>query len=155
MEKGICLDKQKGCYMGTDKLARYLSEQNITRVNLHSIREYPHPTTALAECIAWYVDELDSILIISHDYHGRSPDGKTFNMLLARITGQQTPGIVGISERYILSSRFMQAEGGLARVGWMNSELKQRLGIRVDAIATEKDCTNLAGLKSHLATWRH
>jgi CO dehydrogenase/acetyl-CoA synthase beta subunit len=53
------------------------------------------------------------------------------------------------------SPRFLASEGGLARVGWMNSELKARLDVHAEHIATEKDCINLAGLKEHLAARRH
>jgi len=65
------------------------------------------------------------------------------------------PGFAGISEAYILSGRFLAPDGGLSRVGWMNSTLKARLKVNAEHIATEKDCINLAGLKDFLAAWRH
>lgn len=155
IDKGVCQDRLRGCYMGADKAARLFSEGCIGQINLHSIRDHPHPTTAIPQCIAWYIDELDVISVLSADYSGRSPDGKTFDSLLARVAGKQAPGYTGVSEGYILSPRFLAAEGGLVRVGWMNSTLKSRLKLKAEHIATEKDCINLAGLKEFLAAWRH
>ena len=114
----------------------------------------PHPTTAIPECIAYYLDKFDIICILSRDYAGRGPDGKTYYSLLERAAGKQVPGIAGISEDYISSPRFFTHEGGLSRVGWINSSLKDRLKLKAEHIATEHDCTNLAGLSEFLATWR-
>lgn len=155
IDRGVCRDRIRGRYMGADKAAALFSEGTLSTVNLHSLREQPHPSTALAQCIAWHLEELDVICVISADYIGRSPDGKTFDSLLARVAGCQTPGYVGISEAYLASPRFLAAEGGISRVGWMNSSLKERLQLRADHVATEKDCINLAGLKEFLTTWRH
>lgn len=155
IDRGICIDRQRGSYLGADKIARTATDDAIMRINLHSLRDHPHPTTAIPECIAYFLEELDMVSVISRDYTGRSPDGKTFDSLLARIAGKQTPGYVGVSEAYILSPRFFAHDGGLARVGWMNSTLKARLQLRVEQIATEKDCINMAGLKEFQSAWRH
>jgi len=153
IERGICSDRARGHYMGADKVAQYFSEGHVEQINMHSIQEHPHPTTALTQCIVWFIDELDILCVISSDYAGRAPDGKTFESLLTRVIGQRA-GMVGISEAYLLSPRFLASEGGLSRVGWMNNSLKERLQIKAEHIATEKDCVNLAGLKEYLAIWR-
>jgi hypothetical protein len=155
IEKGICQDRTRGCYMGVDKAARMLTEGKLRRISLHSLRECPHPTTAIPQCIAYYNDELDVITIVSQDYLGRTPDGRTFDTLLKRVAGRALPGVAGVSEEYILSDRFLMADGGLSSVGWMNSSLKERLKLRADHIATEDDAINIGSLKEFLATWRH
>lgn len=43
-------------------------------------------------------------------------------------SGVQTPGFMGHGKGYILSKKFIRADGGLARVVWMPRELKGRLG---------------------------
>ncbi|MCC7478556.1 hypothetical protein IT575_08875 [bacterium] len=154
VERGSVTDKLRGAYLGVDKLAQILSEGGLRRINLHSLREQPHPSTAIPEVIAWFIDELDAFNLLSRDFSGRSPDGKTFDTLLARVAGRQSPGYMGISESYVLSPRFLAAEGGVARVAWMNASLKARLKISSEQIATENDCINMAGLKSHLSAWR-
>jgi hypothetical protein len=155
IEKGICEERTRGSYMGVDKTARMLTEGRLRRLSLHGLREQPHPTTAIPECIAYYQEELEVLVLLSRDYGGRAPDGKTYETLLARVAGRAIPGFAGISEQYILSSRFLAADGGLSAVGWMNSALKKRLKIRAEHIATEDDAVNMAALKEFLATWRH
>ncbi len=100
------------------------------------------------------MEDLDTIAVLSKDFSGRSPDGKTFDSLLARVAGRQTPGFVGISEDYILSPKFFSDDGGLSRVCWMNSSLKKRLALRTEHIATEEDCTSVAALREFLSSWR-
>jgi hypothetical protein len=155
IDPGVCRDRQRGSYMGADKTAQLLTGGKVQALNLHSLREKPHPTTAIPQCIAYYIDELDLICICSSDFAGRTPDGKTFSTLLARTAGRQTPGYVGISEGYILSPRFFIQEGGLSRVGWMNSSLKQRLKLKIEHIATEAECTNMNGLREFVARGRN
>lgn len=151
--RGICIDRRKGQYMGANKAARRHSEGNITHINLHGLRESPHPTTAIPQCIAYYMDEFDVICIVSSDFEGRTPDGKTFESLLDRVAGRQLPGFLGISEEYIHSQSFLINEGGLSRVAWMNSALKRRLGLRLEHLATENECVNLQEFRDFLATW--
>ena len=155
LNRGVCQDRQLGAYIGAQKAAQIFSEGKVDEINLHSIRINPHPTSAIPQCIAYYREDLDIICILSKDYSGRSPDGKTFNSLLQRVAGLQSPGYVGICEEYILSPRFFSNEGGFARIGWMNECLKLRLGIKAEHIATEKDCTNIGGLKDFLTAWRN
>ena len=42
--------------------------------------------------------------------------------------GVQTPGFMGVGKHYLLSRKFLGAEGGLARVVWMPREMKEYLG---------------------------
>jgi len=46
--------------------------------------------------------------------------------------GAQTPGFAGISKNYILSERFLQGEGGIERLVWMPSPLKEELKVRLE-----------------------
>jgi hypothetical protein len=151
VERGVTQDRSRGRFVGADKLAALLSGSTVTRLHLHGLSESPQVVTAIPQCIAWVMDEVDLVGVVSADYAGRTPDGKTFHSLLTRAVGRQQPGIAGIAEEYVLSSRFLSGEGGLARVGWMNSELKARLKLRAEHILTENECTSLAGLKELLA----
>jgi hypothetical protein len=154
IKKGICTNRRKGAYVGVDKAASQNSDGAIRVIHLHSMEDRPHPTTAIPRCVAWVMDDLDTIGVMSRDYPGRSPDGKTFDSLLARVAGRQTPGFVGVSEQYILSPKFFSDDGGLSRICWMNSTLKKGLGLRAEHIATEDDCTSVAALREFLSSWR-
>ena len=41
--------------------------------------------------------------------------------------GKQTPGFVGHSKRYITSKKFISAEGGIQRIVWMPTSLKEEV----------------------------
>jgi hypothetical protein len=151
IERGVTADRARGRYVGTDKVATLLSEGAVKRIHLHGLTESPQVTTAIPQCIAWQMDEVELVGVVSADYIGRTPDGKSFQSLLTRAVGKQQPGIVGVAESYILSPRFLSGEGGLARVGWMNAALKSRLKLRTEHILTEDQCTSLAGMRELLA----
>ena len=51
--------------------------------------------------------------------------------------GVQTPGFLGVGKLYILSKKFISAEGGLKRLVWMPKELKALLGERLKRLAVE------------------
>jgi CO dehydrogenase/acetyl-CoA synthase beta subunit len=82
--------------------------------------------------------------------------------------GVQTPGFMGVGKHYLLSRKFLGAEGGLARVVWMTREMKEYLGdaLRdraaeiglpglVDQIAAETTAVTPEQLVSHLARVGH
>ena len=155
VERGVTQDRARGRYIGAEKVAALLSDGAVQRLNLHGLNESPQVMTAIPQCIAWQMDDFDAIGVVSADYTGRTPDGKTFQSLLTRAVGRQTPGIAGVSEAYVLSPRFLSGEGGLPRVGWMNSALKTRLKLRAEHILTEDECTSLAGMRELLAAGGH
>jgi len=39
----------------------------------------------------------------------------------------QTPGVMGVGKFYLISPKFISAEGGLKRVVWMSSVLKETM----------------------------
>jgi acetyl-CoA synthase len=80
----------------------------------------------------------------------------------------QTPGFLGVGKLYILSKKFISAEGGLKRVVWMPKELKEILGDKLkkraqemgmpdllDKIADESVTTNSEGLLVYLEKVAH
>jgi acetyl-CoA decarbonylase/synthase complex subunit beta len=74
--------------------------------------------------------------------------------------GKQIVGFLGIGINYFRSPKFIAADGGWNRVGWMPKHLKDRVlddipGDIVDAIATEADATDLDSLKAFLIEKKH
>ncbi len=53
------------------------------------------------------------------------------------------PGFAGISKNYILSDRFLQGEGGIERLVWMPSQLKEELKPRLVALLISKGLPGL------------
>jgi acetyl-CoA synthase len=41
--------------------------------------------------------------------------------------GLQTPGVLGIGKYFIISKKFIRADGGLPRIVWMSSFLKETM----------------------------
>ena len=151
VDKGELVHRQRGVYTGANKFARILSEGEIKEISLHSLRFNPPPVTAYAQNLAYYNEELGAIFILSSDFGSTAPDGKSFLSLLKACVGKQVPGVMPLSDSYILSKDFLNEEGGIGRVVWMPHALKERLGLsRVIHIATERECCNMFTLKVFL-----
>jgi acetyl-CoA synthase len=57
-----------------------------------------------------------------------TPAGMTFSTLAGMAGGGlQTPGVLGIGKYFIISKKFIRADGGLKRVVWMSSFLKESM----------------------------
>jgi acetyl-CoA decarbonylase/synthase complex subunit beta len=130
--RGDVVDADTGEFTGVNRFVRKASHGEVGRVCLYSMIENPMTCCGCFECIAAVLPEVNGILIVNRDYLGDTPIGMTFSTLAGTIGGgAQTPGFVGISKNYILSERFLQADGGLARVVWMPRVLKEELGSRL------------------------
>jgi acetyl-CoA decarbonylase/synthase complex subunit beta len=71
-------------------------------------------------------------MVVNREYKGETPSGMSFSTLAGTIGGgAQTPGFAGISKNYILSDRFLQAEGGIERLVWIPALLKEELKDRL------------------------
>jgi acetyl-CoA synthase len=81
------------------------------------------------ECIVAILPEVNGVMVVHRDYSGMTPCGMTFTTLAGSVGGGvQTPGFLGIGKLYILSKKFISAEGGIKRLVWMPKELKELLG---------------------------
>lgn len=98
-----------------------------------------------------------------------TPAGMTFSTLAGVAGGGlQTPGVMGHGKFFVLSKKFIRADGGLKRVVWLSSIMKEQMAeqlkeaaIRegdpdlIDKIADERDCTDVEGLLKHLQEKNH
>jgi acetyl-CoA synthase len=108
-------------------------------------------------------------MVVNREYQGMTPLGMTFSTLAGEVGGGvQTPGFLGVGRMYLVSEKFISAEGGLPRLVWMPQELKDdmldRLQPRLaamgkpellDKIATEKDATTVEELVEFLQKVDH
>lgn len=70
----------------------------------------------------------NGIMLTTREHTGETPCGMTFSTLAGTCGGGlQTPGFMGIGRRYIVSTKFIPADGGLGRLVWMPRELKESL----------------------------
>ena len=108
-------------------------------------------------------------MIVDRTFQEMTPCGMTFSTLAGIVGGgQQTPGFLGIGLNYIISKKFVRAEGGLKRLVWIPSYVKEKfrdklvqrakeLGIPdlIDKIADENITKDLAELIEFLTEKVH
>ena len=156
VEKGECLDPVKGEYEGVNASTEKRSEGRVGRVFLHSVFDHPHTSCSCFQNVVYHIPEVDGLAIVHRGYEGEAPGGMTWTKLANMVAGRQyREGAAAIATAYLLSRKFLQADGGYARVVWMTENLK-RTALRAipeelrDSIAIESDATTLNGLKAFL-----
>ncbi|HIH27892.1 MAG TPA: CO dehydrogenase/CO-methylating acetyl-CoA synthase complex subunit beta [Methanoregulaceae archaeon] len=144
VEKGKIIDMDRGEFEGVNRFVKKASHGEIDRCSLYSIMEYPMTCCGCFECIAVMLPEVNGFMVVNREYKGETPSGMSFSTLAGTIGGgAQTPGFAGISKGYILSDRFLQAEGGIERLVWMPAILKEELKERLLAVLKAKQRASL------------
>ncbi|MDD1720031.1 MAG: CO dehydrogenase/CO-methylating acetyl-CoA synthase complex subunit beta, partial [Methanoregulaceae archaeon] len=169
VQKGTMIDRARGEFEGVNRFVKKASHGEVDRCSLYSLMEYPMTCCGCFECIALMLPEVNGVMVVNREFKGDTPSGMSFSTLAGTIGGgAQTPGFAGISKNYILSERFLQAEGGIARLVWMPAALKEELGDRLkkrleeigmpglfDQIADENTAKTIEELIAFLAKVGH
>jgi acetyl-CoA decarbonylase/synthase complex subunit beta len=124
---GRAIDPVKGEYEGLNERVTQATGGRITRVFLHSVRDFPHSSCGCFHSLAWWSDELGGIALMHRGFEGSAPDGSTWMLLANRAGGKQQPGISGVGLEYMRSPLFLQGDGGWAAVKWMTGKLQDEL----------------------------
>jgi acetyl-CoA synthase len=94
--------------------------------------EEPMTSCGCFECIAAVLPICNGFMTVDRDYAGMTPSGMKFTTLAGSVGGGAvTPGFVGHSKLYVVSRKFIKAEGGLKRLVWMPRRLKEELRERL------------------------
>ena len=126
--KGEALDIKLGQWKNVNDFVYNKSNKTINSVSMYSLMNSPQSSCGCFECIVAIIPEANGMMIVHRDYAGMTPCGMSFTTLAGSVGGGvQTPGFLGIGKLYIVSKKFIAAEGGLARVVWMPKELKDIL----------------------------
>jgi acetyl-CoA synthase len=169
IRKATQLDQVKGYYAGVNEFAIGASHQQVQEVSMYSIMENPMTACGCFECIAMVIPEANGVMIVSREDTSMTPAGMTFSTLAGMAGGGlQTPGIMGHGKFYILSPKFISADGGFKRVVWLSSVLKEQMAEQLEKvairegdpdlmskIADERICTDVEGLVQHLTEKNH
>jgi acetyl-CoA decarbonylase/synthase complex subunit beta len=169
IRKGRLIDAQRGEFEGVNEFVRRASHGEVSRCSLYSLMEFPMTCCGCFECIAVVLPEVNGVMVVNREFTGETPCGMSFSTLAGTIGGgAQTPGFAGISKAFILSERFLQAEGGIERLVWIPSmlrgELEPRMKTRFEVlgrpellgqIATEDEAKTLEELQEFLAKVGH
>ena len=169
VKKGEVLDPVLGQWKGINDFISNASNGAFPRFSTYSMLTDPMTSCGCFECVACVLPGTGGIMIVDREYQGQTPVGMSFSSLAEMVGGgQQTPGFIGIGTLYVVSKKFMTADGGLARLVWTTTRVKQRLGDMLrrryeeigrpelyDKIADETICTELEPLVEHLASVQH
>ncbi|MCO5213657.1 MAG: acetyl-CoA decarbonylase/synthase complex subunit alpha/beta [Caldilinea sp.] len=136
IRKGRLLDDFKGYWTGTNDFLQQASHQQVQEVAVYSIMENPMTACGCFECIAMVIPEANGIMVVSREDPSMTPAGMTFSTLAGLAGGGlQTPGIMGVGKFYMLSPKFITADGGFTRVVWMSSFLKESMSAELREVA--------------------
>jgi acetyl-CoA synthase len=133
---GKIMDPQKGYWEGTNDYAKVGSHGAVQEVAMYSIMENPMTACGCFECIVMLIPEVNGVMIVSREDPSMTPAGMTFSTLAGIAGGGlQTPGVMGVGKFYLLSPKFISADGGFRRVVWMSSFLKESMAEELKAAA--------------------
>jgi acetyl-CoA synthase len=169
IQKGRLLDDFKGYWIGTNDFLQQASHQQVQEVAIYSIIENPMTACGCFECIAMVIPEANGVMVVSREDPSMTPAGMTFSTLAGLAGGGlQTPGIMGVGKYYMLSPKFIKADGGFLRVVWMSSFLKESMAQElgqvaaregepdlIDKIADERVATTVEELLAYLEEKNH
>jgi acetyl-CoA synthase len=126
--KGELLDERYGRYSGIDGYLKKASRDTIETLNMYTIMENPMTSCGCFECVIAIVPEANGIMIVNRGFEGMTPVGMKFSTLAASVGGGvQTPGFMGIGINFITSPKFIRGDGGIRRIVWMTTEIKERI----------------------------
>jgi acetyl-CoA synthase len=138
VEKGETIDAKLGQWKGVNEFVFKASRGNIDHYNFYSIVNDPMTTCGCCECIAAVLPMSNGVMTANREYTGETPCGMRFTTLAGTIGGGlSTPGFVGHGKYNITQRKFLSAEGGLLRMVWMPTSLKEEIKERFQARAKE------------------
>jgi acetyl-CoA synthase len=133
---GKLLDADKGYWAGTNDYAKIGSHGVVQEVSMYSIMENPMTACGCFECIVMLIPEANGVMVVSREDPSMTPAGMTFSTLAGIAGGGlQTPGVMGVGKFYLLSPKFISADGGFKRVVWMSSILKETMAEELKVVA--------------------
>ena len=96
------------------------------------------------ECIVMYIPEVEGVMVVSREDVGMTPAGMKFSTLAGMAGGGvQTPGVMGVGKYYLLSPKFISADGGFKRIVWLSRNLKESMAAELSAVAEREGIPDL------------
>ena len=152
VKKGKAIDPVKGEWEGVNKFIYDKSNKTIERFQAYSIMEFCETSCGCFECIIAILPEANGFMVVNREFSGFTPAGMKFSTLAGSVGGgAQTPGFMGVGKLYVVSKKFLSADGGLKRLVWLPKDLKAALGNKLKARCDEVE----AGLYDKIADETH
>ena len=128
ISKGNCIEPVVGQWERINAFVLKESGGNVERMSQYSMIVDPMTSCGCFECIAAVLPSTGGIMIVNREFTEMTPSGMKFSTLAGTVGGgQQTPGFIGHSKHYISSKKFIAAEGGIRRIVWMPTMLKEEV----------------------------
>ncbi len=128
ISKGNCIEQTIGQWDKINAFVLKTSGGNVERMSQYSMITDPMTSCGCFECIAAVLPSTGGIMIVNREFAEMTPCGMKFSTLAGTVGGgQQTPGFIGHSKHYINSKKFIGAEGGIKRIVWMPTMLKEEI----------------------------
>ena len=126
--KGNCIEPTIGQWDRVNDFVVKTSGGNVERMSQYSMIIDPMTSCGCFECIAAVLPSTGGIMIVNREFAEMTPCGMKFSTLAGTVGGgNQTPGFIGHSKHYINSRKFIAAEGGIERIVWMPTMLKEEI----------------------------
>ncbi len=141
---GDVYDEEIGYWQGTIDYTKTASHGVIEKVSMYSIMENPMTACGCFEAILMYIPEVEGVIVVSREDTGMTPMGMKFSTLAGIAGGGvQTPGVMGVGKYYMLSPKFISADGGFKRVVWMSKNIKDSMRDEFQAVAEREGIPDL------------
>ncbi len=139
IKKDGLVDEEKGIWESVNEYVYNNTNRTIEECSMYSFMDRPMTSCGCFECIMAILPEANGVMITTREYGGDTPIGMTFSTLAGTCGGGvQTPGFMGHGRAYVLSKKFISADGGLSRLVWIPKELKDSLGDELRERAEEE-----------------
>ncbi len=169
IRKEEVIDAKLGRFKGVDNYVKQATGGAVESVNMYTIMDNPMTSCGCFECIVGIIPEANGVMLVHRGYQGMTPVGMKFSTFAGSVGGgAQTPGFMGIGVNFIPSRKFLYGDGGIKRIVWMPSSLKERIadafkkraaeeGVPdlLDKIADETVCEDSEKLVEHLTKVGH
>ena len=144
IDLGKCYDEEVGYWQGTIDYTKSASHGVVQKVSMYSIMENPMTACGCFEAILMYIPEVEGVIVVSREDTGMTPMGMKFSTLAGMAGGGvQTPGVMGIGKYYMLSPKFISADGGFKRVVWMSKNLKDSMKAELQMVSDREGIPDL------------
>ena len=144
IKKGEVIDSTRGEWKGVNDFIYNTSNKTLEKFHGYSIMTFPETSCGCFECIIAILPEANGFMVVNREYSGLTPAGMKFSTLAGSVGGgNQTPGFMGVGRLYLVSRKFLSADGGLKRLVWMPKELKEALADKLKKRCKEEGMEDL------------
>ena len=122
------VDENLGQWEKVNEFINSASQGKIEKMSAYSMITDPMTSCGCFECISALLPSTNGIMIVGREYSEMTPCGMKFSTLAGTVGGgNQVPGFIGHSKYYITSKKYVSNEGGIQRIVWMPSALKEEI----------------------------